>query len=209
MINGILRAQGASINTPLPPSWLGRTDAPATTPPWSSIQQLNSTQIRNLVAQIGYDMSTWDYQLVGTSNQLGRYQFNSQILENYGILALGSNAKYGNSCVNYKICWKSVPRRNAYAQYNFNFSNIYGFLASSTAQDVLAYQLIIDTYNALLDNGAIIATDTTDVVAGMIYVGWVLGPGTNNTAGAYLWRNSGVGNGVNAYNSGRYAALIL
>ena len=49
----------------------------------------------------------------------------------------------------------------------------------------------------------------------MIYVGWALGVGTPptvgsaNGTGAYAWRYSGVGNGAEYYNSGRYAITVL
>lgn len=217
MSTGPQQAAGVAIANPLPLSWLGRADMPLSLPQWASIAQLSTTNTRNLLAQIGYDKSNWNYQLVGTANQLGRYQFSTQILENYGLLAAGSNAAYGTNCVNYLTCWTPVTIRNtnSLGSYNYNITSLSGFLNNVTAQDHLAYQILFDLYNALGLNNAILPTDTADVVAGMIYVGWTLGAGatptsTNGTGtGAYAWRYSGLGTATNAYNSGRYSVTVL
>lgn len=203
---GIKNAIGKAVPTPLPISWLGRADAPLS-PTVLTISQLSSANIKNLQGQIGYNMSQWNYSKIGTDNQLGRYQFSTEILESYGLLALGSNLAYGTDCVNYSTCWRPVTIRknsNSYADYNYNITNLNSFLTSIASQEHLAYQVLLDTYTSLISNSGIVLTDTADVVAGMIYVGWILG-----TADAYAWRYSGLGDGTNAFNSGRYAITVL
>jgi len=214
---GPQQASTQGIQTPLPISWLGRSDAPPSLPATADIYRLSNTEIQNLLAQIGYDKSQWDYTKISTNNQVGRYQFSTQTLENYGLLATGSNAHYGTECINYKTCWRPITIRgtNSYNNYNYNVISLTDFLSSIAAQEHLAYQIVYDMYNALVNNGSIQDTDTNDVVAGMIYVGWTLGAGATPTTinisgtGAYAWRYAGVGVAANQYNSGRYAVIVL
>jgi hypothetical protein len=203
---GITQASKQPVINPLPLSWLGRPDRPAYLPAWATIGQLTSTQVNNLQCQIGYDLSEWNYAKIGPSNELGRYQISTVTLEKYGILAAGSNLSYGTDCVNYKTCWRQVAVRstNSYANYLYNITGLSGFLASAIAQDHLNYQIIYDSYTELSRNGAITATDSAEVVAGMIYVGIMLG-----TDGAYAWRYTNVGQGARYYNGGRYAVTVL
>ena len=139
-------------------------------------------------------------------------------LEDYGLLAVGSNATYGTDSVNRRTCWRSVTIRrntNGYSNYLYNTTRLSDFLSNQVAQEHLAYQRLYDLYNDLTNVGAILSTDTTETVAGMIYVGWVLGVGTSATnsnpagTGAWGWRYSGIGSGVNSYNAGRYAITVL
>lgn len=210
---GITAAKATPIPTPLPVSWLGLASAPAQPPAWAAISQLSSTQIHNLQAQIGYDQSVWNYSLVGTNNQLGRYQFSTTLLESYGLLAPGSNAAHGTSCVNYLHCWRPTyinGAQNTYQNYFYNINSQANFLATPVAQDHLAYQHILDLYNQCVNVGAIKSTDSADIVAGMIYVAWVLGVGNSNAgSGAWAWRYNATGAGTNSFNSGRYSVLVL
>lgn len=214
---GPRQASTQGIQNPLPVSWLGRSDAPIGLPAPASIHRLTSVEVQNLIAQIGYDKSLWDYSMIGPDNRLGRYQVTTKTLENYGLLAVGSNKHYGTDCVNYTNCWQpvTVKTSNSYVSYNYNVTSLSGFLSSTASQDHLAYQIVYDLYNALTANGSIQDTDADDVVAGMIYVGWTLGAGAQPTigsisgTGAYAWRYSGIGKGANSYNSGRYAITIL
>ena len=207
MDTGIQQASGQAVVDPLPTSWLGLAAMPTITPDWANTQRLTAVQGQNLLAQIGYDLSQWDYGKIGTNNQLGRYQFTTTILENYGLLAVGSNLHHGSDCVNYQACWAPVTVRkntNSYAQYLHGVTSQTEFLSSIASQDQLAYQIIYDLYNSLTTNTAIQAADSNDTVAGMIYCAWKLG-----VEGAKTWRYSGVGKGTAAFNLGRYAVTIL
>jgi len=204
---GILSAQGQAIENQLPILWLSKPGIPATPPSWANIAILTSTQVQNLQAEISYDQSGWNYNKIGANNQLGAYQISTQNLETYGLLAAGSNAVYGNDCVNYRNCWQQVVVRNntnSYANYLYNIQSLSGFLTNTVAQDHLAFQIIYDLYNNLVQAGAIVGTDSAETAAGMIYVGWNLG-----ISGAFDWRYSNIGNGANYYNSGRYAIAVL
>lgn len=209
MDQGIQAALSTALPTPLPQSWLGRTDAPINAPTWALFDTLSATQLKNLVAQIGYDLSQWDYAKVNSG--VGRYQFTSQQLEDYGLLARGSNAAYGTGCINRKICWASW----VVAEYIHDVRNLSEFLNSGVSQDHLAYYHIDKVYTDLKKVDAILTTDTTDTVAGMIYVGWMLGAGMGPTTGytqgtgAYAWRYYNVGEGTNYYNAGRYSVSVL
>jgi hypothetical protein len=215
---GIQSAVRQAVTNPLPIGWLGRADMPPTLPAWAVIDRLSTAQMVNLQAQLGYDASSWDYTMVGPNNELGRYQFSASLLESYGLLTPGSTAAYGTDCVNYQTCWRPVIIRkntNSYANYIYDADSISSFLTHTTGQEHLAYQIIYDLYNALVLNNGIQPTDNAETVAGMIAVARQLGAGTGpgsanlNGTGAYAWRYAGLGNGIEAYNSGRYAIAVL
>ena len=215
---GIRNSAGGVVSTPLPQAWLGRVDAPLPLPNHVTIGPLSSRQVWLLEAQIGYNASGWDYKKIGAKNTLGRYQFNTQLLEDYGLLAAGSNAAYGTDCVNYRHCWQPTyikKTSNSFENYFYNVDSLNLFLSGAAAQDHLAYQVLSDCYLGLLQNGAILETDSLDVKAGMIYVAWTLGVGSapigQNVSGfgAYAWRHFNIGNGTDSFNSGRYAVSTL
>lgn len=207
MDTGIQQASGQAVVDPLPTSWLGLAAMPTITPDWANTQRLTAVQGQNLLAQIGYNLSQWNYGKIGADNWLGRYQFSTTILETYGLLAAGSNLYYGTDCINYQACWAPMTVRkntNSYAQYLHGVTSQAEFLSSIAGQDQLAYQIIYDLYNSLVASTVIQATDSNDVVAGMIYCAWQLG-----VEGAKTWRYSGIGTGATAFNLGRYAVTIL
>jgi hypothetical protein len=209
---------GVPIPHPLPVSWLGLADAPPQPPIWAKVGKFTAVQIQNLFAQIAYDISGWDYTKIGASNQLGRYQFTTQQLENYGLLAVGSNQAYGTACINYRQCWQPTvvdTGINNYENYFYNISSLNQFIITTVAQEHLAYQYFVDLYSTCIDASVILADDPVDVTAGMIYVAWTLGVGdgpmanTPNGTGAWAWRYNNIGLGTNSYNSGRYAIKVL
>lgn len=216
---GINNSLGQAITNPVPQAWMGRADAPAPTPMWVTIGPMSSTQVRQLQAQIGYDHSAWDYRKIGPFNELGRYQINSRTLEYYGLISSGSNAEYGYDCVNYQHCWNPIYIKNTtnpYSNYFYNNDSLSSFLASPIGQDHLCYQILSDLYTELYKIGAILDTDSADVVSGMLYVAWNLGVGTPTGvldnpigSGAYAWRYFGLGNGTKSFNRGRYASTQL
>lgn len=218
MYPGQQAAAGIPVPNPLPISWLGRLDAPPRPPNWAKIGNFTTAQIQNLLAQIAYDISGWDYSKIGVSNQLGRYQFTTQQLETYGLLATGANQAYGTDSVNYRNCWQPMVYNtgvNNYENYFYNVKSLSEFLATTMAQEHLAYQYFVDLYTGCVDAGVILPEDSIDVVAGLVYVAWTLGVGTNptvpnpNGTGAWAWRYNNVGSGINSYNSGRYSIYVL
>jgi hypothetical protein len=214
---GIQTAIGQPVKNPLPVSWLGRVDAPPTPPTWARVGKLSATQLTALQAQIAYDMSAWNYNKVGGDNQIGRYQFTAQTLEDYGLLAVGSVKNYGTDAVNRLICWRPTVINNGinvYQNYFYNVANLTDFLNNSTAQEHLTYQYISDLYYALLDINAIREEDNSDTAAGMIYVAWMLGVGEPagvfpTGTGAWSWRYTNNGLGIDPFNAGRYAVTVL
>ena len=214
---GLQSTVGIAPQTPLPVSWLGLASAPIVHPQWASTYTLTTTQTTNLLAQIGYDNSGWDNGLIGADNQLGRYQISTTLLENYGLLAAGSNTYYGTDCIYYRHCWQQnvILRSNGNGNYLYNITNYTDFLNNQSAQDHLAYQILFDINVALSQNGALVSGDAADIIAGMMYVGWALGTGIGpgyqypSGSGAWAWRYHAVGDGTNSYVSGRYAVVIL
>jgi hypothetical protein len=209
---GIQTAAGGVVPTPLPQTWLGKNTMPIVQPSDTAITQLTAGQARTLVAQIGYDASAWDYTKIGTNNEVGRYQIAPQELEDYGLLANGSNKQYGNACVNYRHCWSPKYINTGTATtYFYNINSLGEFLNNSTAQDHLIYQILNTTYLNAKKINVITDADSADIVAGMLYVALKIGVGTLPTSiqpmgtGAYAWRYFNVGNGNDSFNSGRYS----
>jgi len=213
---GIQAAAGGVVPTPLPQTWLGKNTMPIAQPLDTAITQLTPGQARALVAQIGYDASAWDYTKIGTNNEVGRYQIAPQVLEDYGLLASGSNKQYGNACVNYRHCWSPKYINTGTATtYFYNINSLGEFLNNSTAQDHLIYQILNTTYLNAKKINVITDTDSADIVGGMLYVTLGLGIGTQSNSqagtgtGAWAWRYFNVGAGADSYNTGRYAVTVL
>jgi hypothetical protein len=210
---GILQAGRLTPTTPLPTAWLGRADAPTARPDWAIISQLTAIQQENLLAQMAYSISGWDYAKIGANNELGRYQISPTTLETYGLIVPGSVESYGTDAVNYQHCWRPVA--NTYAEYLGEVNSSIDFLTNKASQEDLANQIIADLYDDAVRINAIQGNDAPDVVAGMIYVCWHLGVGSAansvnpNGTGAWAWRYFNTGNGANYYNSGRYAVAVL
>lgn len=210
---GIQQAGRLATKTPCPISWLGRAEAPLARPDWAVIPGLTAPQHKNLLAQIAYDLSTWEYEKIGDNNELGRYQFIAERLEEYNLLASGSVTEYGSDAVNYKHTWRQP--NNTYANYLSDVTSLQNFLVNPTAQELLAYQLLLDLYNNATRINVIQTADTADMLAGMLYVSWVLGVGTVVTpsnptgTGAFAWRHFNIGDGADYYNAGRYAVAVL
>lgn len=215
---GFKLAAGQDIPTPLPQIWLTRPTASQQATADVRINTLSIRQQQLLACQIGYDLSQWDYKKIGTNNQLGRYQISTQTLEDYGLLARGSNSTYGINCVNYTQCWAptklSLTTVNSRNRYFYNVTSLADFLKSYQAQDHLFYQIMLDTYLDAKRTNIIVDSDTTDTIAGLIYVSLTLGTGNNVGigTGAYAWRYAGIDrgfDGTNSFNSGRYAITVL
>jgi len=210
---GIQHASTQAPATPLPTAWLGRATAPFGRPDWAAVGNLTAVEHRNLLSQIAYNFSEWAYDKIGTDNKLGRYQFTVDQLESYGLLAPGSVTAYGTDAVNYQNCWRAPA--NTYAEYLADVTNLLDFLSNKTAQELLANQRLLDLYNSCIRINTIQGNDSSEVVAGMLYVAWMLGVGSAPSAGnpagtgAYAWRYSNVGNGAAYYNAGRYAVVVL
>lgn len=210
---GIQQAATQAPATPLPTAWLGRVEAPFARPDWAVVAGLTSVQHRNLLSQMAYNFSEWAYNKIGTNNELGRYQITVTQLESYGLLAPGSFVAYGTDAVNYQNCWRAPA--STYADYLADVVNLLDFLSNKTAQEQLANQRLLDLYNSCIRINTIQGNDSNEVVAGMLYVAWVLGAGSAPSAtnpagtGAYAWRYFNVGSGAAYYNAGRYAVVVL
>lgn len=213
MSSGIQAAGKLAPKTPVPLAWLGRAEAPLGRPDWASIGSLTAVEHKNLLAQIAYDLSAWSYEKIGLANELGRYQVTPARLETYNLLAAGSVGNYGTDAVNYRHTWRQP--NNTYANYLGDIAGLQDFLSNQTAQELLAYQLLLDLYSEAIRIRAIQTTDAADVVAGMLYVCWVLGVGEATSSinphgtGAFAWRYFNEGAGADYYNAGRYAVAVL
>lgn len=210
---GIQRASRRAVENPLPISWLGKSLAPRPVPDWANISGLSAIQQRNLLAQLAYNLSEWNYDKIGANNELGMYQFTNQQLENYGLLVPGSTQAYGTEAVNYRHCWRSTLAEET--DYDFLVTSCTDFLNNNTAQDYLAYRVLQDLHADLTKNTAILGTDSAETVAGMLVVAWYTGAGARPTAnnslgtGAYAWRYSGAGTADAYYAQGRYSVAVL
>jgi hypothetical protein len=216
---GIQNTVGVAAPNPLPVAWLGLVTAPSHIPDYALSNALTTKQNYNLVAQIGYDQSHWDYRKVGSDNQLGRYQIPAQVLQNYNFLLHGSVEAYGSAAVNYQRCWATeITLYDTVGKKNFfNVRNLSQFLTNTVVQDLTAFRLVYDLYTQLTKINAVTELDTAGTVAGMISVAWVLGvgsgpaPGNPYGSGAWAWRyyNLQAATGAQAFVTGRYAVDVL
>jgi hypothetical protein len=71
MDTGIIQSAGQPVAKPLPTIWLKLPTAPLPLPDWAKFGRLSAKEVYNLLAQIGYDQSQWNYYAVGPDNQLG------------------------------------------------------------------------------------------------------------------------------------------
>ena len=210
---GIIQSAGQAPANTVPLSWLGKSTAPLQRPDWAAVGKLTAAQQKNLIGQIAYNLSAWDYAKIGTNNELGRYQFGVNTLEDYGLITPGAYVTYGYDAINYQHCWRSTV--NTYAEYNNGVTSAQEFLSGTVAQELLAYQYLLDLFNQAVKITVIRTDDTAEIVAGMLYVCWQLGAGTAPASGslqgtgAYSWRYHGTGSAASYYNAGRYAIRIL
>jgi len=215
---GITQAATVSLSGTLPKGRLGLTTAPTAPNQTLAIDRFSTINLRCLAAQIGYNASGWDYTKISSKFLIGSYQVGAQTLENYGFLVPGSAKIYGADAVNRNFNWQPITVRkntSSYSTYNTKIGSLKDFLSTPGFQDALAYQILHDTYYALYQSNAITDSDPTDVIAGMMYVAWVLGVGstptnaTPNGTGAWAWRFHNMGNAANYYNLGRYTVTVL
>lgn len=209
-------AKGKTVENPAPQEIMDRQPAPnpaAIPSTESKIPGLISTQLKALILQIGHNESGFDYATEDAAyGRVGAYQFNSNVLRDYGYIKPDYVKKYGKN---------AVLKDGAYTGKD-GISSLENFLSSNGVQDTLIETILVDYYKALVNNQGIEIGDDVCTVAGMMSVAYFLrdnerGFFTSNPPDqAKFWRNQGenIKDAFNRsctvpYNQGRYAIDVL
>jgi len=179
----------------------------AVNPP-KGIGSLTKTQIKALLLQIAYSESRVDYSAVGVGNQLGKYQFDTDVLVEYKYIKPDFFRKYTQfdqigslGAVKIDQAWTNREGMNS----------VRDFLAATGVQEKVMFQRLTDLNTQLQNNRAILPQDTVSTRLGMLYVAHRIG-----LSAAKRWRDTGVTEvsttrepaGV-YFSLGRYAGEVL
>jgi len=202
---GIALAGGQAVTSPnCPAEVLAKTTtyAPAgnfgaTTP------NINTTQAKAMMAELGYYISQFNYSFVSTDRQLiGKYGMDAQFLSTNGYIKPDAVGTFGASTLGKPVAWTGKD----------GITSQDDFFNSPALQDSIMYAALSKYYTELLANGGILPADDVCTAAGMMFVAYQL----RSSAAAKNWRDTGVANdplnkvgGEVFYNHGRYAIDIL
>lgn len=195
-------AQGRAVNKRLPLDRLSQQP----TPP-GGIGPLTVSDVRGIMAQMGWRESTWNYSAQNQYGYLGKYQFGAAALVDRGYIRRDYYSRFGQAALNNPDAWTNKN----------NISDKDAWLASPRVQELVMYEQLQANYNQLVQNRGIKEGDDLCTIAGMLCVSHLLGPnrGTATRPGALGWRTSGTGvdangtSGTDYYNAGRYAIDVL
>lgn len=199
---GPSRAQGQPIKSKLPKSKINEQPLPV-----GGIGPLSVSEVRALMAQIGWKESAWNYSAINTVGYVGKYQFGAAALVDRGYIHRDYYIKHKNAALTIDNAWTGKNNINSRANW----------LSNPTIQEKTMYEQLVANYQQMTKNGAIKAGDDKCAIAGMLCVAHLLGPnrGTTAQAGALGWRQTGTGadgygtSGTDYYNFGRYAIDVL
>lgn len=191
------RGSGAGSDRQAPvSSFIGQPDPPG------GIGNLDQTEVKAYMAQMGYSEGSGQYNIRGGSgnNYLGKYQLGAAALEDLGYLKKGSFKAYGNDAVNNPDNWLGTN----------GVGSAQDFMKNSALQDIAMYNYTSMNYDRLIKSGVITSQSSNDNVAGILGVSHLLG-----SAGAKEWYNGNGGKdafgttGNTYYNLGRYSQQVL
>jgi hypothetical protein len=190
-------AQGRAIKSRLPLERLSQQP----TPP-GGIGPLSVSDVRAVMAQLGWRESNWNYSAENQIGYLGKYQFGAAALVDRGYIRRDFYSRLGQAALNNPNAWTNKN----------NIASKSAWLLSPQIQELTMYEQLQANYSQLLKNRGIKDGDDLCAIAGMLCVSHLLGP---NRGGALGWRSSGVGvdangtSGTDYYNAGRYAIDVL
>jgi len=200
--SGPSMASGKPIKSKLDKSKLSQQPVPI-----SGIGPLSVSEVRAVMAQLGWKESSWNYSAVNTFGFSGKYQFGAAALVDRGYIHKDYYDRYKNSALTIDNAWTGKNGINSQANW----------LANTTIQEQVMYEQLNANYQQLVRNNGIKEGDDKCTIGGMLCVAHLLGPnrGTSRAPGALGWRQTGNGNdaygtsGTDYYNMGRYAIDVL
>jgi len=175
--------------------------------PQNGIGPLSVSEVRALMAQLGWKESSWNYSAVNTFGFSGKYQFGAAALVDRGYIYKDYYDKHKNAALTIDNAWTGKNGINSRDNW----------LANTTIQEQVMYEQLTANYQQLVRNNGIKEGDDKCTIGGMLCVAHLLGPnkGTSRAPGAVSWRTTGNGNdaygtsGTDYYNMGRYAIDVL
>lgn len=188
-------AVGKPISKKLAPSSM--TTQP--TPP-GGIGPLSASDVRAIMAQLGFRESSNNYSAVNQLGYLGKYQFGTAALEDRGYIKASASRTYGQGALTRPDSWTGKD----------GIKNREDFLRNTQIQESVMFEQLNANYNTLVRTKAISESSEKSEIAGMLSVSHLLGPGGANT-----WKKTGTGSDANGvgggeyYNLGRYSIEVL
>ena len=192
---GPASAVGKPLNKKLAPSAITTQPSPP-----GGVGPLSPSEIRALMAQLGFRESSNNYSAVNQLGYSGKYQFGAAALVDRGYIKREAYNAYRNDALSRPESWTGKD----------GIKNREDFLRNTQIQESVMFEQLTANYNTLVQTRAINASDEKTTIAGMMAVSHLLGPGGANT-----WKKTGTGadaNGVGGgeyYNLGRYSIEVL
>ena len=201
---GIVNATGQTIVQPTcPAEYLNKSTTYA--PPGNfgaTSPNLNTTQAKAMMAELGYFVSQFNYSYVSKdSTRIGKYGMDAQFLADAGYIKPDAIKQYGTATLSKPASW--TGKNGIQSQDDF--------FSSPAQQDSIMYTAFSTYYTELISNSGITSADDVCTAAGMMFVAYQM----RSSATAKTWRDNGsvsdaLGqDGVVYYNHGRYAIDIL
>lgn len=160
------------------------------------------------MVQIGYSESRSDYTAVGIQNQLGKYQFDTDTLVEYGYI----HAEYLKTFTQFDHNGvKGAVKQLTSWTNRDGIKDIGSFLKATALQETLMYQRLTSLYTLLYNNQAITDIDGVSTKMGMLYAAH-----RNGITPAKRWRETGLADTSTSgdqpgvyYALGKYAGEVL
>ena len=201
---GIASAAGQGVVQPTcPAEFLAKTTTYA--PPGNfgaTTPNLNTTQAKAMMAELGYFVSDFNYNYVSKDyTRIGKYGMDAQFLANNGYIKPDAIKQFGTNTLSKPVAWTGKDGLQSQDD----------FFSSPALQDSIMYAAFSAYYTELLANSSILPTDDVCTAAGMMFVAYQM----RSSATAKTWRNNGSvfdvqgQDGAVYYNHGRYAIDIL
>lgn len=192
---GPASAVGKPINKKLAPSAMTTQPSPP-----GGIGSLSASDVRAVMAQLGFRESSNNYSAINQLGYLGKYQFGAAALVDRGYIKSGAFATYGQGALTRPESWTGKD----------GIKNRDDFLRNTQIQESVMFEQLTANYNTLVRTNAISSGNEKTEIAGMLSVSHLLGPGGANT-----WKKTGTGSDANGvgggeyYNLGRYSIEVL
>jgi len=181
-----------------------RTDMVLGYNPLDGIQGLTQLQVKSLMLQMSFALTSYNYNAIDSYNRIGKYLLNSALLVNKFYLKEDYYEAYGSQGQS-----AAIHQGNAWTGKD-SIYNLQDFFSAVDAQETVMFQLLNEYYDELLRIGGLKAQDKPGTIMGMLFVTHM-----SDAKTAQNWRVTGIGNDIGGtklgtyYGLGRYAGLVL
>ena len=136
------------------------------TDPTENIVQINDSQIRSVVFELGKTLSNGTYEKVGENGELGKFQFSISSLVDLGLIKRPSGGEIEPEIADDASFWTGKDGIRSKEE----------FLNNKTYQENLIKISLEKNYKTLLRLGKITEQDSPEVVAGLLASAHIVGP---------------------------------